>query len=157
MEKYTKQYQLSEYEAGVLTEEREMADYFEEIIGEGSGVRPKPVSNWLLGPVKSWLNENKKEITEFPLPPKQIGTLVQLVEEGKLGFSVVFPRLFPRLLQQPSKDPRVLAEEEDLIQQADTSVLEPVIDKVLDKYADKVVEYKKGKKGLLSLFVGEVM
>jgi len=163
--KYMEQYKLPEYDAQVLTEEKEMADYFEKVVdsfaafpgGEKREMKPKAASNWLLGPVKSWLNENGKPITDFPLTPGKIAALVQLVDEGKVNFSVASARLFSHLLKEPGKDPEQVATEQHLIQQSDTSVLEPVIDKVLEKYADKVKEYKKGKKGLLSLFVGEVM
>lgn len=169
IKKYTEQFQLSEYDAQVLTEEKDLADYFERVTsspallhgmekGEerGQGLR-KAAANWLLGPVKSWLNENNKEIIDFPLAPDQIVRLIQLVDSDKVNFSVASSRLFSSLLNDPKKDPEQIAAEEHLIQQSDASVLEPVIDKVLEKYADKVMEYKKGKKGLLSLFVGEVM
>jgi len=160
---YTKQYQLPEYDAHVLTEDKAIADYFEKIISsftspaDGNGVRPKSAANWLLGPVKSWLNENNKEITDFPLAAEQIGRLAKLVDSNRLSFSVASTRLFAYMLKHPGEDPEKIAIEQNLIQQSDTSVIEPVIDKVLEKYADKVSEYKKGKKGLLSLFVGEVM
>ena len=61
------------------------------------------------------------------------------------------------LLSNPSADPEQLAIEQNLIQQSEVNSLEPIIDEILDKHAEKVKEYKKGKKGLLSLFVGEVM
>lgn len=155
IKKYVAQYQLSEYDAHVLTEEKEFADYFERVI-QFSG-NYKAASNWLSGPVKSWLNENNKEIGDFPLTPEQMAKLIQLVDDGKVNFSAASAKLFADLLLHPSKDPEQIAVELNLIQQSDESVIEPVIDKVLEKYADKVLEYKKGKKGLLSLFVGEVM
>jgi aspartyl-tRNA(Asn)/glutamyl-tRNA(Gln) amidotransferase subunit B len=155
IKKYVEQFHLSEYDAQVLTEEKEFSDYFERIIQ--STANYKAAANWLLGPVKSWVNENSKEISDFPLAPKQMVALIKLVDDGKVNFSVASTRLFSHLLQEPSKDPGQIAIEQNLIQQSDTSVIEPVIDKVLEKYADKVAEYKKGKKGLLSLFVGEVM
>lgn len=164
VKKYTEQYGLPEYDARVLTEDKTIADYFEKIINESSsnnggesGVKPKSASNWLLGPVKSWLNENNKEITDFPVTPVQMVKLAELVETGKVNFSVASTRLFSYLLSNPAADPGQTATELNLIQQSDSSVLEPVIDKVLEKFAGKVAEYKKGKKGLLSLFVGEVM
>ncbi|HLG40348.1 MAG TPA: Asp-tRNA(Asn)/Glu-tRNA(Gln) amidotransferase subunit GatB [Chitinophagaceae bacterium] len=179
IKKYVEQYKLSEYDAQVLTEEKDFSDYFDKIIdslppshviancdsdagagsrkqGEGQGMR-KSAANWLSGPVKSWLNENNKEINDFPLPPLQMVKLIELVDAGKVSFSVASARLFSVLLQHPEKDPAQIAIEQNLIQQSDTSVLEPVIDEVLEKHAAKVAEYKKGKKGLLSLFVGEVM
>jgi len=165
IKKYTEQYQLPEYDAQVLTEEKEFSDYFEKIIGsfspspqreEGQGLT-KAAANWLLGPVKSWLNENNQSVSNFPLTAEQMVRLIKLVDDNKVSFSVASAKIFYHLVEQPSKEPEQIAIELNLIQQSDTSVIEPVIDKVLEKYADKVSEYKKGKKGLLSLFVGEVM
>jgi aspartyl-tRNA(Asn)/glutamyl-tRNA(Gln) amidotransferase subunit B len=65
--------------------------------------------------------------------------------------------LFPYLVENPLEEPEQVAIEKNLIQQSDANSLEPIIDEILQKHAEKVKEYKKGKKGLLSLFVGEVM
>lgn len=155
IKKYISQYQLSGYDAAVLTEEKAFADYFERIIAYTTNY--KGAANWMLGPVKSWLNENNKEISDFPVQPEKIAAVIQLTDEGKLSFSVASTKLFSSLLRQPSKEPLEIAAEENLVQQSDVSSIEPIIDGVLEKLADKVAEYKKGKKGLISLFVGEVM
>lgn len=152
---YTSAWGLPEYDAQVLTEEKEIADYFEAVVQHTPAY--KSASNWMLGPVRSWLNENNKEISEFPLPPATMAALVRLVEGGQLSFSTASSRLFAYLLQHPEKDPQQAAAEQNLLQQSDASALVPLIDEVLEKYADKVTEYKKGKKGVLSLFIGEVM
>ncbi len=155
VKKYVTEYNLPEYDARVLTEEKELAGYFESVIQFTAN--HKAVANWLLGPVKSWMNENNKDIGDFPLTPAQLERLVKLVDDNKVSFSVASTRLFQHLLQQPAADPEQQAIALNLVQQSDSALIEPVIDKVLEKYADKVNEYKKGKKGLLSLFVGEVM
>jgi aspartyl-tRNA(Asn)/glutamyl-tRNA(Gln) amidotransferase subunit B len=163
--KYISVWHLSEYDAHVLTDEKGTADFFEKIVdsfppspqGEGLGVRSKSAANWMLGPVKSWLNENNKGIHEFPLAPAKIANLVQLVDTGKLSFTVASGKLFSYLIENPAMDPEQIAIEQNLIQQSDVNSLEPLIDEILNKHAEKVKEYKKGKKGLLSLFVGEVM
>ena len=111
----------------------------------------------MLGPVKSWLNENNKSIDEFPVSPIQLASVVDMVESGKLSFSIASTKLFELLLQTPGKDPGEIATEENLITVSDMSVIGPLVDKVLDKFAAKVIEYKKGKKGLLTLFIGEVI
>jgi aspartyl-tRNA(Asn)/glutamyl-tRNA(Gln) amidotransferase subunit B len=152
---YTSAYQLSEYDAQVLTEEKAYSDYFETITQSTSNY--KAAANWMLGPVRSWLNENNKEITAFPVSPVQISALIKLIDEGKLNFSVASAKIFPELLKTPGKDPGQIATDLNLLQQSDAGSIEPIIEKVLEKFADKVTEYKKGKKGLLSLFVGEVM
>jgi aspartyl-tRNA(Asn)/glutamyl-tRNA(Gln) amidotransferase subunit B len=166
IDKYIHELHLSAYDAAVLTEERILSDYFEKIISalpsvfnnaEQAGLRYKAAANWMLGPVKSWLNENAKEIHEFPLQPAQMVALISLVDSGKLSFSVASSKVFPLLLKEPGKPPLQIAEEQNLLQQSDVSAIGPIADRVLEKFADKVAEYKKGKKGLLSLFVGEVM
>ena len=70
VKKYIAEWQLSEYDAHVLTDEKEMADFFEQIIRFTSNY--KAAANWMLGPVKSWLNENNKTIHAFPLPAQKI-------------------------------------------------------------------------------------
>jgi aspartyl-tRNA(Asn)/glutamyl-tRNA(Gln) amidotransferase subunit B len=165
IKKYTFELQLSEYDAQVLTEEKKISDYFENVIsflpsprsGERQGVRYKAAANWMLGPVKSWLNENNKEMEEFPISPKKIASMIQLIDSGKLNFSVASTKIFSQLLKEPSKEPGQIAEELNLVQQSDLSFIGPIIDEVLHTFADKVNEYKKGKRGLLALFVGEVM
>ena len=153
--KYMDEYLLPEYDAHVITEERDSADYFESILEHTKNY--KAAANWMLGPVKTWLNENNVSIQAFPLKPAQVSALIQCVDTGKVSFSIASARLFQLLLQQPEAQPLALAEANNLIQQSDTADLEPVIDAVLEKLAAKVTEYKKGKKGLLALFVGEVM
>jgi aspartyl-tRNA(Asn)/glutamyl-tRNA(Gln) amidotransferase subunit B len=155
IKKYTSDLQLSEYDAAVLTDEKTVSDYFENIIQYTNNY--KASANWMLGPVKSWMNENSKEISEIPIKPAQLAGLIDLVDSGKVSFSVASAKIFLLLMNDPVKDPEQIAIEQNLIQQSDISDLEPVIEQVLIKYADKVMEYKKGKKGLLALFVGEVM
>lgn len=155
IKKYISELKLSEYDATVLTEEKSISDYFEEVIQ--STVNYKGAANWMLGPVKSWMNENGKEIDAFPLPAKQLASLITLIDSGKVNFSAASTKIFPGLINNPDKTPMEIATEQNLIQQSDVSAIGPIIDAVLDKFADKVVEYKKGKKGLLALFVGEVM
>lgn len=155
VKKYTTELNLPEYDARVLTDEKELAEYYEAIIGHTSLY--KAAANWMLGPVKSWMNEHNSSLPEFPLKPAQLASLVKLTDEGKLSFSVASTRLFSYLLANPGVDPLKAAEQQNLLQQSDAGSLEPIIDEVLLKFKDKVNEYKKGKKGVLSLFVGEVM
>lgn len=152
---YIKAFQLSEYDARVITEERSFSDYFEEMVSHTAYF--KAAANWMLGPVKSWLNEQQVDISAFPIEARQLATLVGLVEDGKLSFSIASTRLFSSLLTEPNKDPLTIARELNLLQQSDAGSLQPIIDEVLASLPDKVAEYRKGKKGVLSLFIGEVM
>jgi aspartyl-tRNA(Asn)/glutamyl-tRNA(Gln) amidotransferase subunit B len=153
--KYVSDYKLSEYDAVVLTEEKSFSDYFEQIIQYTTDY--KAAANWMAGPVKSWLNENNLAIESFPLQAEKLSALIQLVNSNKLSFSAASTKLFNVLLKDSSKEPVQLATELNLLQESNASAIEPIVDQVISKYADKVNEYKKGKKGLMGLFVGEVM
>jgi len=155
IKKLTGEYKLPEYDALVLTEDRSFADFYQALADGCKNY--KASANWMLGPVRSWLNERNTEISEFPLAPGSLGKLVMLVDTGKLSFTTASGKLLSLLLEEPDADPETLAVKHNLIQQSNLSELEPVIDRVLTKMPAKVAEYKKGKKGLLSLFVGEVM
>ncbi len=171
VKKYAEQYHLSVYDAMSLTDEKEFADYFEKLVShppspselvplkreEGLGVRPKAVANWMLGPVKSWLNENGKEIIEFPLPESALISLIKLVDENKLSFSSASSKIFPLLIKDPSADALLLTKQLNLLQDSNLDYILPIADEVLLQLKEKVKEYQKGKKGLLALFVGEVM
>ena len=94
---------LSEYDAAILTEEKEFSDYFEKVIG--GGVKFKSAANWMLGPVKSWQNENNEEIGRFPVTPEKLAGVIKMVEDGKLSFSIASTKLFNELLKDPQKEP----------------------------------------------------
>lgn len=153
--KYKESFSLPAYDAEILAEEKAFADYFETLVTFTTQF--KAAANWMLGPVRNWLNENGSDINEFPLPASQLAKLIGLVEVGKVSFTIASGKLFTLLLEDPGADPGQLAMAHNLVQVSDQSSLDPIIDEVLLKFAAKVNEYKKGKKGLLALFVGEVM
>lgn len=164
VKKYTSLYHLSENDALALTDEKKFADYFEKLVsclpspsGEGLEVRPKSLANWMLGPVKSWVNENNKKIEEFPLPATSLVKLVKLVEDNKLSFTAASSKVFPLMIDNPGSDVLQLATQLNLLKESNSGYILPIVENVLLKFDDKVKEYKKGKKGLLALFVGEVM
>ena len=154
IETYIKKYQLPEYDAHVLTEEKEYADYFEKIITHTPNY--KAASNWMIGPVKSYLNEHNVSITDFALKPSSIAELIQLTDDGKVSFSTASAAIFPALVKAPNKTALETAVEKNLIQDADENAINNWVDQVLKNMPDKVSEYRKGKKGLMGLFVGEV-
>ncbi len=153
-EKYRKELQLPEYDARVICDDKETVAYFEQLIGHTTNY--KAAANWILGPVKSSLNEQGLDWKDFPVPPSSLARLMQLVEEGRLSFSIAAERIFPTLLKEPSREPLDIAVALNLLQSSDTDEIAAWIDQALAGMPDKVLEYKKGKKGLIGLFVGEV-
>ena len=148
------EFSLSAQDAEVLTDDKELADYFLALVQEGAP--PKPAANWMQGPVKSWLNVGQKTLSEFPLPPAALNGLIQLVQSGKVNFSMAASRLMPALMENSGANAETLAMELGIIQHADSGELKTWAEAVLEKMPDKVKAYKGGKKGLMGLFVGEV-
>ncbi|MEO7802733.1 MAG: Asp-tRNA(Asn)/Glu-tRNA(Gln) amidotransferase GatCAB subunit B, partial [Ginsengibacter sp.] len=111
---------------------------------------------WLLGPVKHHLNNTGISINEFELSPSTLVALIQLVEDGKVNFSAASGKIFHELLLHPGKTPLAVAQELNLVQEKDSGAVLSWVDEVIANMPDKVSEYKKGKKGLLGLFAGEV-
>jgi aspartyl-tRNA(Asn)/glutamyl-tRNA(Gln) amidotransferase subunit B len=153
-QRYMKEYQLPAYDARLLSDEKELVNYFAATLAYTQ--QYKAVANWLLGPVKAWLNENNQGLDQFVLEPAQLAKLVELVQSGKISFSSASSRLFPRLIEQPATDPATLAASLQLLQDAGEDQIEQWVSEVLSKMPDKVAEYRKGKKGLIGLFMGEV-
>ena len=154
-EKYVNVYQLPEYDAQVLTDSREVACYFEEVIAFTSHY--KAASNWIMGPVKSYLNETSVDISALPIHAKSLAGLIDLVQSGKISFSIASQNLFPEMMNQPGKSAEELAGELGLIQDTDEKEMEELVSEVLSDLPDKVKAYKSGHKGLLGMFMGEVM
>jgi aspartyl-tRNA(Asn)/glutamyl-tRNA(Gln) amidotransferase subunit B len=154
MERYTREYHLPAYDAEVITDDKETAAYFELLIQHTGSY--KAAANWLLGPVKSWLNENSLTILQFPVLPSTLASLILLVEARELSFSIASSRIFPELARGAETDPRQLAIRLNLLQTDDQAQIRQWVMQALERLPEKVTEYKRGKKGLLGLFVGEV-
>lgn len=152
---YTKEYKLSEYDAHQLIDRKEVAAYYNELVKHTPN--QKSAANWVMGPIKAYLNERALTITEFTLPSKKIAEIITLIDAGKVSNSAAAQKLFPALVDQPDKSAEQLAGEMDLIQNSNSNELQGLIDQALAKYPEKITEYKNGKVTLLGLFVGEVM
>ena len=154
-EKYTMELGLSDYDAGVITSACEIASYFEELVKNTGNY--KAAANWLMGPVKSYLNETGRPISEFELKPSAIADLIALVDSEKINNSLAAQKLFPAMLKNTNKTAEALATELNLLISADNSDVSLFIHNAIAKFPDKVKEYQNGKKGVLGLFMGEIM
>ena len=150
---YQAAYQLSAYDAGQLCEDKSIAAFFEQTIQLTTHY--KMVANWILGPIKQLMNESQKNIQELGLTVKQLAELIELIETGKINFSIAASKLLPAILHTTTSTFE-LAETLNLIQVSDTNELDKWINEIIEAMPEKVREYQKGKKGLIGLFVGEV-
>ena len=153
LEKY-RSFGLSEYDAAQLCAEKDTSDYFEQILQHTSHY--KAAANWINGPLRQHVNDEKISFTNLSLSPLQLAALLQLVEDGKVNFSVASQHILPVLIGNREITPMEVATDLNLLQTNDSNEIENWVDEVIANMPDKVTEYKKGKKGLIGLFVGEV-
>jgi aspartyl-tRNA(Asn)/glutamyl-tRNA(Gln) amidotransferase subunit B len=153
--KFVEQFGLPEYDAGVLTDSKEIALYFDELCSLTTNY--KAASNWMMGPVKSYLNELTLHISDFPVSSNRLADLIALIDEGKVNFSVASQKIYPKMLEDASKSPLTIAQELNLIQESDEGSIKPLVELILAENPAKVAEYKSGKKGLMGMFMGQVM
>lgn len=151
--RFIKELQLPEFDATVLTENRYMADYYESVLTYLNA--PKPVANLILGEVRRVLNEQSIDIEDFPVSPERLAELVTLKEQNVISSSAM-QTVFNAMLDR-TDTATALAQELNLMQVSDTSVIEPVVDRILSQNPDKVEQYRGGKTGLLGFFVGQIM
>ncbi len=154
-QKFIEEYKLPAYDAQVLTDAREVANYFESTCEYCKNY--KAVSNWVMGPVKSYLNELKENEFQLPVSPRTLATLIEMVEQGKVSFAVASQKIFPELIRQPDLAPLALAQQLNLLQDSSEGSIMPIIEQVIKEFPLKVEEYKKGKKAIITMFMGEVM
>ncbi|MGB1295780.1 MAG: Asp-tRNA(Asn)/Glu-tRNA(Gln) amidotransferase subunit GatB [Flavobacteriales bacterium] len=154
-ERYVTELKLSDYDATLLTEDRDTALFFEEIIKETANY--KSACNYLMGSVKSYLNEKTLSINEFPVSAKKIAEVVNLIDGGKFSHSAVAQTLFPALIKSPNEEVIKLAESLNIIQDSDEGSLKELIETVLENMPDEVERFKNGEKRLQGLFMGQIM
>jgi aspartyl-tRNA(Asn)/glutamyl-tRNA(Gln) amidotransferase subunit B len=153
--KYTKELGLSDYDAFILTDTKSIALFFEELINNTKNY--KSAANWVMGDIKSYLNQNGLEIEQFPVSPAQIATLIAIIDEGKISSTVASQKIFPVLLTEPTKKPLTIAEELNLIQESDESSILEYIQQVIDQNPNEIERYKNGEKQLTGFLMGQLM
>ncbi len=153
--KFIDHYGLPEYDALVLTDSREIAEYFEAVCRHTTNF--KGASNWIMGPVKSYLNEENIGLSAFSIPATKLGELIAVVDSGKVSYTAASRKLFSELVRDPSPPVLELAQRLNLIQESDQNSILPIIEEVVREFPLKVEEYKSGKKGIVAMFMGEVM
>ena len=153
--KFVDTYGIPEYDAGVLTESKDIAIYFDRLCQHTQNF--KAASNWVMGPVKSYLNEFNLTADEFPLPVSKLADLISLIDSGQVSYTVSAQRLFPELLKNPNRTALEVARQLNVLQDSNQDSLLPIIEEVIKEFPLKVEEYQKGKKGIISMFMGEVM
>jgi aspartyl-tRNA(Asn)/glutamyl-tRNA(Gln) amidotransferase subunit B len=144
---------LSAYDLEQLSENKEEADFFMALTQQTKHY--KVAANWIIGPIREYLNENQLHYSDLFKSIPLLIELFDLVENGQLNFSVAAGKVFKGTMEN-QESPLAYAKANNLIQTQSTEDIENWINEVLAAHPDKVSEYKKGKKGLIGLFMGEV-
>ncbi len=151
---FVEKYGLSAYDAEQLTLEKDTADFFLQTANISN--QYKAIANWITGPLRQLANDQQIDFSQLQMAPEQIAGTIQIIDEGKVNFSIASSKILPALLGNPDATALDIATKENLLQTSDTGELEAWIDEALASMPDKVKEYQKGKKGLIGLFVGQV-
>lgn len=145
---------ISKLDAKLFAEDLELLNYFNEAILVANN--KKSLINWLIGPIRALLNEKNISIAEFKVSPNKLAEIVNLVDDKKITQQIAIQQLIPAI-ENSDLSPLKLAEQLNLLIIENSDELSGFIDEVLNKYQAQVEAYKKGKKGVLGLFVGDVM
>ena len=152
-ERFAIEYSLPEYDAGVLTSSRELANYFEKCTSLLS--KPKIISNWIMGDLLRELNKSNQVISECPVSPSALVNLLKLIDEDVISGNIaksVFEEMY-----QTGKEPITIVDEKGLKQITDDKAIDKMVEGVLQANLSQVDEYKGGKEKVLGFLVGQVM
>ena len=151
--RYADQLGLSIYDARVLTEERQMAEYFEAAVA--SGADAKAVTNWVTGDVAAHVNSNRLSYDNLPLKPQQLTELVQLIENGTISGKIA-KEILPELLAQGGSAKAIVAEK-GLGMISDPAAIAAIVAELLAAHPAEVEAFRGGKNKLQGFFVGQLM
>lgn len=152
-QRFIEAFKLSDYDASILTEEKVLADFFEECVKILD--RPKAFCNWITNDLLREVKDRKLDINSLQIKPKQIALLVEIIEKGTIS-STIAKEVFSEMIQT-GKDPQKIIEEKGLAQISDKGLIEAVIDKIIASNPGVIEDYKKGKKNALAFLVGQIM
>lgn len=153
VQRFTEKLGLPESDAAVLTSEKELADYFEDV-GKICG-NYKASANWVMGELLRELNSAQKKISESPIQAQQLAELIQLIDRGTISGKIgktVFTEMWTS-----GKNANDVIREKNLVQITDESAIEKIIDEVLQANPQQVADYRGGKTKVLGFFVGNIM
>jgi aspartyl-tRNA(Asn)/glutamyl-tRNA(Gln) amidotransferase subunit B len=151
--RYIEQFGLPEYDAGLLTSSKHLADFFEEAVKESSNV--KAVSNWIMGDMMRILKEREAEADAVPFPGQYLAQLVSLIDKGTISGTIarkVFEKMF-----ETGREPGIIVKEEGLEVVSDEGALTAAVKKIVDANPQSVADYKSGKEKAFGFLVGQAM
>ena len=151
--RYINELGIPEYDAGVLTQTKEMSDFFEATIADGADA--KLASNWLMGEVSAYLNANKLDLLATKLTPVNLSTMIKLIQDGTIS-SKIAKKVFQETIKNGS-EPKAWVEQKGLVQESNPEVLTPIITGILDANEQSIIDFKNGKDRAVGYLIGQIM
>jgi aspartyl-tRNA(Asn)/glutamyl-tRNA(Gln) amidotransferase subunit B len=152
-ERFMSEFRLPEYDAFVLTQEKELADYFEQVARVSNNA--KAASNWVMTDLLRELNDSKIEVTRSPIAADNLGRMIAMIDKGAISGKIaktVFSEMW-----SSHKDPETIVKEKGLTQITDTSAIERIVDEIMAANPKEVADYRGGKEKIFGFFVGQAM
>lgn len=147
------EYGLSEYDAGIITSSRAMAEYFDAVVAEGADA--KLAANWIMGDLAKNLNEAELDISKSPVEAKRLGQMIKLIMKDTISGKIA-KKVFKEMWTNPD-EPEKIVKDKGLVQITDTKAIEGIVDEVIAKNQKAVDDYKGGNKKAIGALVGQVM
>lgn len=153
--KFTENYGLSNYDALVIIEQKEIAQYFEQLVQFTTNF--KTAANWVMVNIKSYLNQQAIEINSFPVSAEKMGLLIQMIDENLISNSLANQKLFPEMIKNPHEHPQSIAEKNDWISSDSEEELLSLVTKIINENPSESERLKNGEKKLIGFFMGKIM
>lgn len=152
-ERYTQDWGIPAYDAGVLTQTKEMSDFYDATVAAGAD--PKLAANWLMGEVNAYLNSKQVELSDTALTPEHLATMIKLIEDETIS-SKIAKKVFKEIITNDT-EPKAWVESKGMVQLSDPAKLQPIIDEVLDNNEQSIEDFKNGKDRTIGFLVGQIM
>jgi aspartyl-tRNA(Asn)/glutamyl-tRNA(Gln) amidotransferase subunit B len=153
-ERFKSQYGLNDYDAGVLTATRELADYYEAVV-KAAGSDPKLCANWVMGDLAAALNKAGLEIEQCPVQPERLAGLIQRIADDTISGKIA-KQVFEALWESGDTADAII-EKQGLKQITDTGAIEKIVDDIIAANPEQLAQYRSGKDKLFGFFVGQAM
>lgn len=151
--RYTSEYGLPDYDAGVITASKPLADFFEDSLNYTKDA--KSVANWIMGDLMGYLNANNLELSQVKVTGQGLGEMIGLIEKGTIS-SKIAKTVFKAMLET-GKLPQAIVEEQGLVQISDEGAIKAIVEQVVAANPQSVEDYKAGKQKAIGFLVGQVM
>ncbi len=155
LKKYQEDFGLSKYDSQNLVESKSVALYFQEVSNHTKSY--KSAANWVMGPVKSAMNQRAVGIQDLQIKPEELAELVELIHSGKVSNSLAEQKLFPLMLEGEFGNVEELAKQHGLIQESNDDVISQYVKEVIEQNEEEVGRYRNGETKLMGFFMGQLM